>query len=316
MQQQGPPLQQQAPLVQQQQGAPVPPPPPQPTPQLQGQEMVEAVPFDGTIYTFGFGNDHDAGLLEAISQAAEGAYYYIDTAEKIPESFADCLGGLLSVVGQNMEISLTCANGCSMPDVHAKNPAKMSDGNTKCLIQLGDLQSEEERDVVLEVTLPATGEEHSDWMVVSAKLTYFNVISSMMEDIQFDLKVHRKQEGSQRPNQAVLVQKMRISALRSLKEARELGGKGNLEQARTVIKSAIAAIEKSELTEHKLIKYLLGDLKDILESYRSVDSYHGYGSKKLANVYQSNMQQRSQSSGPNAFETRSKVASKAAYRQK
>jgi hypothetical protein len=69
--------------------------------------------------------------LEAISQAAEGAYYYIDTAEKIPESFADCLGGLLSVVGQNMEISLTCANGCSMPDVHAKNPAKMSDGNTK-----------------------------------------------------------------------------------------------------------------------------------------------------------------------------------------
>ena len=65
----------------------------------------------------------------------------------------------------------------------------------RCLIQLGDLQSEEERDVVLEVTLPATGEEHSDWMVVSAKLTYFNVISSMMEDIQFDLKVHRKQEG-------------------------------------------------------------------------------------------------------------------------
>ena len=63
------------------------------------------------------------------------------------------------------------------------------------MVQLGDLQSEEERDVVLEITLPATGEEHSDWMVVSAKLTYFNVISSMMEDIQFDLKVHRKQEG-------------------------------------------------------------------------------------------------------------------------
>jgi hypothetical protein len=98
----------------------------------------------------------------------------------------------------------------------------------RCLIQLGDLQSEEERDVVLEVTLPATGEEHSDWMVVSAKLTYFNVISSMMEDIQFDLKVHRKQEDSQRPNQAVLVQKMRISSLRSLKEARELGEKGEL----------------------------------------------------------------------------------------
>ena len=35
------------------------------------------------MYTFGFGDDHDAGLLEAISQAAEGSYYYIDSAEKV-----------------------------------------------------------------------------------------------------------------------------------------------------------------------------------------------------------------------------------------
>ena len=63
------------------------------------------------------------------------------------------------------------------------------------MVQLGDLQSEEERDVVLELTLPATGEEASDWTVVSAKLTYFNVITSVMEDVQYDLKVQRKQEG-------------------------------------------------------------------------------------------------------------------------
>ena len=108
------------------------------------------------MYTFGFGDDHDANLLEAISQAAEGAYYYIDSAKKvhihsdydlllslgvchsflyacvqIPESFADCLGGLLSVVGQNIELSLACVNGCSLVGAHAKNPPKMSDENTK-----------------------------------------------------------------------------------------------------------------------------------------------------------------------------------------
>ena len=64
------------------------------------------------------------------------------------------------------------------------------------MVQLGDLQSEEERDVVLELTLPSTGEEASDWTVVSARLIYFNVITSVMEDVQYDLKVHRKQEGS------------------------------------------------------------------------------------------------------------------------
>lgn len=45
--------------------------------------VLQVVPFDGTVYTFGFGADHDAGLLEAISQAAEGSYYYIDSAEKV-----------------------------------------------------------------------------------------------------------------------------------------------------------------------------------------------------------------------------------------
>ena len=65
----------------------------------------------------------------------------------------------------------------------------------RCVIQLGDLQSEEERDVLLEISLPATGEEAKDWTVVCPKLTYFNVISSMMEEVVVDLKVQRCQEG-------------------------------------------------------------------------------------------------------------------------
>ena len=65
----------------------------------------------------------------------------------------------------------------------------------RCVIQLGDLQSEEERDVLLEISLPTTGEEAKDWTVVCPKLTYFNVISSMMEEVVADLKVQRCQEG-------------------------------------------------------------------------------------------------------------------------
>ena len=60
---------------------------------------------------------------------------------------------------------------------------------------MGDLQSEEERDVLLEISLPTTGEEAKDWTVVCPKLTYFNVISSMMEEVVADLKVQRCQEG-------------------------------------------------------------------------------------------------------------------------
>ena len=35
------------------------------------------------MYTFGFGADHNASMLEGISTQGGGVYYYIDTNEKV-----------------------------------------------------------------------------------------------------------------------------------------------------------------------------------------------------------------------------------------
>ena len=35
------------------------------------------------MYTFGFGSDHNGDLLTAISNAANGVYYFIDSTEKV-----------------------------------------------------------------------------------------------------------------------------------------------------------------------------------------------------------------------------------------
>ena len=35
------------------------------------------------MYTFGFGADHDARLLESVSTQGGGVYYYIDSTEKV-----------------------------------------------------------------------------------------------------------------------------------------------------------------------------------------------------------------------------------------
>ena len=46
-------------------------------------KIFTTLQFDGTVYTFGFGSDHDATLLEAISTQGGGVYYYIDSNEKV-----------------------------------------------------------------------------------------------------------------------------------------------------------------------------------------------------------------------------------------
>ena len=104
---------------------------------MKEEEEAETKPQEGkeeplpcTLYTFGFGADHDASLLKKIADHGQGMYYYIDSTQAIAESYADCLGtcsslsppppcppwlslladlsshlgGLLSVVGQNIKV--------------------------------------------------------------------------------------------------------------------------------------------------------------------------------------------------------------------
>lgn len=54
-----------------------------------------------TLHTFGYGHDHDAALMEQIATLNGGNFYYVSNLETVSDTFVDCLGGLLSVIGQN-----------------------------------------------------------------------------------------------------------------------------------------------------------------------------------------------------------------------
>lgn len=60
-----------------------------------------------------------------------------------------------------------------------------------CEIQMGDLQSEEERDIVLELRLPALPGPIEGDPVISAQLSYFNVVTSQMDTVKCQLTVNR-----------------------------------------------------------------------------------------------------------------------------
>jgi hypothetical protein len=83
-----------------------------------------------SVTAFGFGADHDANLLRSICDGTNGTrekcflglwqnflgmFYYVESAEKIALAFADSLGGLLSVVAQNLELTLEVALPCVHP---------------------------------------------------------------------------------------------------------------------------------------------------------------------------------------------------------
>lgn len=59
---------------------------------------------------------------------------------------------------------------------------------------MGDLQSEEERDIVLEIKLSPVDSPKQD-LVLKTSLSYFNVIASTLDTVTFDLVIDRKGRG-------------------------------------------------------------------------------------------------------------------------
>lgn len=58
------------------------------------------------INTFGFGDDHDAKLLNGISKVRDGNFYYIKDESSLAMVFADALGGLLTVGFKDINIKV------------------------------------------------------------------------------------------------------------------------------------------------------------------------------------------------------------------
>lgn len=67
-------------------------------------------------------------------------------------------------------------------------------GTCSCEIPMGDLQSEEERDIVLELKLPAVSSPQQD-TVLRTTLSYFNVITSELDTVQSELILSRGGEN-------------------------------------------------------------------------------------------------------------------------
>lgn len=266
---------------------------------------LRGIDFEGTIYTFGFGSDHDGDLLTSISNAGNGVYYFIDSTEKIAECFADCLGGLLSVVGQNMTLTIEAQPHCTLGTVHYKNKPQMEPDNKKCVVSLGDLQSEEQRDIIIPINLEALDTECMAQPLVKVTLSYFNVITVLMQTTSVDLAVDRKVVDNPKPNETVSIQLQRIQVALALEEARRTAPV-DLQCARGILERAKKSLLESGVVQNRLCQVLLSDMDDVIKSLRDQNTYKQHGSNSIVSFGQEHMAQRRNSSRRTNYDTQAK----------
>jgi uncharacterized protein YegL len=86
----------------------------------------QSILFDGdtertkceyTLTSFGYGDDHDAKLLQMMSEHKGGNYYFVNDISKVEDCFLDCLGMVTSILGQNIRANIKLISSDIWPEV-------------------------------------------------------------------------------------------------------------------------------------------------------------------------------------------------------
>jgi len=252
-------------------------------------ELTKYDPLPCSIYTFGFGSDHDSSLLKAISDKGSGVYAFVTDNDTIATAFADCLGGLLSVVAQNIVIQIQPLNGIIISKINTTYKVEESNGITT--ITIGDIQSEEEKDILFSLKLPYISQP-SDSPVILLKLTYFDVIHSSQIEKEIALQLRRDDSVHPQVNLTVDRQKNRIIVADAITKAKTQGDAGSISNARQILTDAITTLKNSPSCGDDYIKSLLADLEDCQSSLKDQDSYRTRGTQQMATYSSSHNYQR------------------------
>jgi len=248
------------------------------------------------VFTFGFGSDHDEHALQALASSTSSLYYYTKDAEAIPMAFADCLGGLMSVVMQNATLTLTAGDGATIVKVLGDAyTSTLSDDGTTVTVRLGDLYAEDKKDVLYEVGLSAGEGSAAHGIKVDASLRYFCVEEKCIKEASSVLEIARTADAATDSaiNVEVDAQLNRLLVAEAIKAASGHADLGQLKDGAALLDDALAKLAASPSATSEMSRTLIEDVRSLRVGYEDSVSYSEWGSKRSRMSSSSHSYQRS-----------------------
>jgi Mg-chelatase subunit ChlD len=254
--------------------------------------IMEKLPLC-TLYTFGFGNDHNASMLQKLASSGGGVYYYVEGEQSILTCYGDCLGGLTSVVAQNLELTIVVPAGSAIKTAHTTYTVRQ-DTPTRAVVTIKDMYSEEKRDVLFTLTPGVIPQPMEGWKCAEFELKYTNAVTKEAGTTNSELFVDRPEHAEKGEVPVALdIQRNRLTCSEALKEATKLADSGNVKQAQSVIQAAIDKISASRTAQDSTSQGLITSLQLALQSVKSKEEYNKGGQQMLNCHYSAHSKQRS-----------------------
>lgn len=204
-----------------------------------------------TTTTMGVGMGFNEDLLTTMAREGGGAFYFIDNPDVAPNIFREELNDLLSVVGQNLNITLSTSTDVQMVRQYTTYVTEMRGGDVH--FRMGDLFADEVKILLLELSIPALkalGQvevarlrfEYDELGVDSVihRITDLPIIVNTVPDSEYN--VHK-------PNDEVMRTLLLLRAARAREDAVKHADKGRFNEASSILSSVADEIENSHFKD-------------------------------------------------------------------
>ncbi|XP_073127896.1 E3 ubiquitin-protein ligase WAV3-like [Henckelia pumila] len=196
------------------------------------------------VHTFGFGMDHDPVVMHAIADASGGTFSFIQSHVMLQDAFACCIGGLLSVVTQDLCLNLMSASHgveiTSIPSGRYANEISM--GGSRGVLKIGDLYADEEKEFLINLSvpsLPIDEDTERKTSLLDMTCSYRDMVSNEMVQIQVELVEIRRPKSVSSEDMSVNLeverQRIRLLTLVTITEAQQMAETGNMAGAQAVL---------------------------------------------------------------------------------
>ncbi|KAH8499442.1 hypothetical protein H0E87_018082 [Populus deltoides] len=265
--------------------------------------------FHIPVHAFGFGSDHDAASMHSISEISGGTFSFIEAEGVIQDAFAQCIGGLLSVVVQELQVKVESLHPrLEIGSIQAGSYKSSIMANAIMgFVDVGDLYAEEERDFLVTVNIPVDGTS-DEMSLLKVSCTYRDPMTKVMMTLEEAslVKIQRPEiTGTQVVSMEVDRQRNRLRAAEAMAEARAAAENGDLVRAVSVLESCGKALSETASTRagDRLCIALCAELKEMQERMASRQVYETSGRAYILSGLSSHSWQRATARGDSTDST-------------
>lgn len=232
-----------------------------------------------SIHTFGYGGDHDATLLNAMAEEKNGGFYFLEHEQSIPIIFSNCLGELISVVADNIQVDLEplpCEIPCELSKVYSETltrtfrmPPVISGDSKTAVFLLNFPKIIQDIPLVLEITpikatvtykVMKTGRVYADECFLTLKVY---PEGAEIEDIQLDADV--------------MINFYRVKAADVMKEAARVADLGNVVHAKDLLASCVSELNSCIVHDSETLIQIVRDLQEAIQKLPNQAAYESGG---------------------------------------